>query len=1250
MPVSLDTPLVFSNFANANGLQLNGNASLVNNTLQLTPNLGGQRGSAFTSSAYTVDANTSFQSQFQFRLGGGTNGADGFAFVLQNAGSGARGLGSGGGGVGYGGLGNSLAIQFDTYQNSISDPNGNHISILTNGDFNNSYTDQVVDLDLNSGEAINAWVEYNGGNNRLTVSLSNTAVKPATVALSTTIDLAAYVGSQAYVGFTAGTGGRSNSQSIENWTFGPGTMTPDGGTGPVVGTGTGLRGEYFDTIDFTDLKVTRVDPTLNFNWGNGSPDATVGADTFSVRWTGQVEAQYDELYNFYTTSDDGVRLFVDGQLIIDNFVDQGPTTRSGQFQMAKGTKYDLRVEYYDRFGNAGSKLEWSSASQFRQVIPKSQLYAAIGSETNGTGDGLKGEYFDNRDFTTPVLSRVDRTVNFEWGLGSPDARIAPDTFSVRWTGQVQPRYNDTYTFFTTTDDGVRVTVDGQVIIDRLVNQPPTTINSRGIALRAGERYNIAVEYYENGGGASAKLGWFSRSQAQEIVPQSQLYSTVPLNGGIIRLDTNSYEVREADGTARIKLVRENGSEGVATVTYRTVQDSATDGTDYTGTQTGLATFNDGQTTAFIDVPLLNDSLAEGSEIFGVSLGSGIGAGVGLIRTANVTIVDDDAKATYTIAQPEYSAPEADGKAIIEVKRGGSTVGAGSVRLKTTDGTAVAGSDYTAIDQVITFVDGQSTQTVEITLIRDGLGERNETLNLALSEPTAGIIGSQNTALLNVLDSDPGSFDRKKLLQGLTTPTAIEWTPDGRYMFILQQDGVLQVADTQDLDANGQYKLKSKPFVDLSAEVNGIRDRGALGLAIDPQFANGRPYVYVLYTYDPPEFGNQDTKNNRPSRLMRIKADGNKGFLEALPLDVGDDAKTPAGENRRIILGRNSNFANTRDGNSTGNANIPASGYVLDAFGNNTRESVADYIAGDSESHSIGDLKFGLDGKLYLSTGDASSYSLTDPRAFRVQDIDNLSGKILRIDPDTGNGFADNPFYNTTKGAVSIYSDAASDLKFNNNVTSNRSKVFSFGLRNPFRFTINPTTGKPYIGDVGYKDWEEINVATPGANHGWAGFEGGDGTNVRTPGYLNVPDSIALFNSPNPITAPIYGFRHQGGGIGDSIGVGPFYKASAFPQIYDGTLFFNNISRGVVSTLTLDANGAVTGTRLFDSGNEVRGITQMKVGPDGNLYYVTLGVPIDSGIKGTGSVSRWQPKIAINSTPPIPTTLPAPEAAPVITTL
>ncbi len=85
------------------------------------------------------------------------------------------------------------------------------------------------------------------------------------------------------------------------------------------GSGTGLRGEYYDNQDFTLLKVTRTDPTVNFDWGNGSPDATIGADTFSVRWSGQVEARYSETYTFYTMSDDGVRLWVNNQQLINNW-------------------------------------------------------------------------------------------------------------------------------------------------------------------------------------------------------------------------------------------------------------------------------------------------------------------------------------------------------------------------------------------------------------------------------------------------------------------------------------------------------------------------------------------------------------------------------------------------------------------------------------------------------------------------------------------------------------------------------------------------------------------------------------------------------------------------------------------------------------------------------------------------------------------------------------------------------------------
>ncbi|MFN2513920.1 MAG: PA14 domain-containing protein [Pyrinomonadaceae bacterium] len=86
----------------------------------------------------------------------------------------------------------------------------------------------------------------------------------------------------------------------------------------------GLTGEYYDNIDFTNLKVTHIDPTVNFDFGEGSPDPSIEPDTFSVRWTGQVQPEFSETYTFYTVSNDGVRLTVNGQVIIDNLTDHAP--------------------------------------------------------------------------------------------------------------------------------------------------------------------------------------------------------------------------------------------------------------------------------------------------------------------------------------------------------------------------------------------------------------------------------------------------------------------------------------------------------------------------------------------------------------------------------------------------------------------------------------------------------------------------------------------------------------------------------------------------------------------------------------------------------------------------------------------------------------------------------------------------------------------------------------------------------------
>ena len=158
------------------------------------------------------------------------------------------------------------------------------------------------------------------------------------------------------------------------------------------------------------------------------------------------------------------------------------------------------------------------------------------------GTGLAAQYFDNRDFTGLKLSRTDAQVNFNWGSGSPASSIGSDTFSVRWTGTLVPHLSESYTFHTSTDDGVRLWIDGKLVIDRLSNQPLTTYSSAPIALTAGKPVAIRVDYFDNTGQAQAKLIWSSKSTPREIVPKSHLYPTSPPpsepppSGNAIRID------------------------------------------------------------------------------------------------------------------------------------------------------------------------------------------------------------------------------------------------------------------------------------------------------------------------------------------------------------------------------------------------------------------------------------------------------------------------------------------------------------------------------------------------------------------------------------------------------------------------------------------------------------------------------------------------------------------------------------------
>ncbi len=146
----------------------------------------------------------------------------------------------------------------------------------------------------------------------------------------------------------------------------------------------------------------------------------------------------------------------------------------------------------------------------------------------GTGDGLLGQYYPGIDIdfatSTPTATRVDPTINFNWNSAGPIAALGNTNYSVRWTGEVQAQFTEPYTFYTDSDDGIQVILNGQTIISDYVLHSPTVDTSATINLVAGQSYTIEVDYFQNSGGAVASLSWSSPSTPEEIIPQSQLYS------------------------------------------------------------------------------------------------------------------------------------------------------------------------------------------------------------------------------------------------------------------------------------------------------------------------------------------------------------------------------------------------------------------------------------------------------------------------------------------------------------------------------------------------------------------------------------------------------------------------------------------------------------------------------------------------------------------------------------------------------
>lgn len=482
---------------------------------------------------------------------------------------------------------------------------------------------------------------------------------------------------------------------------------------PGIGTGNGLLGKYYNGWDFGDLELERVDEVVDFNWGYDSPDPAIQNDQFSVRWQGYIEALSTETYDIYSKASDGLRVWINGERVIDQWYGNSEQITSGEFDFVDGQRYSITVEYNDVAGWAINRLYWHSNNWTGRIIPQSQLYAAESGETFiggagsealigtdnadtivvnsdagepviaqspntptiyrdqpysdsndtltggagidtfrfelainakeriiwkhtdketgivnwqgvagennkvhdhwvdsigddvitdfdrtegdrieiyghtveasiryegnnsiidlvsnqggagahqgdrlgtitvldnllteqditvtknvfygvsetfdpefGEGNGLLGKYYNGMDFRDLELERIDSTIDYNLGYGSPDPNIQNDQFSVRWQGYIEPLTTETYTFSSHANDGMRVWINGEKILDKWGGNAQQ-ITEAEYSFVEGREYAITVDYYDNKGWSISRLYWQSDHWGKKIVPQSQLYA------------------------------------------------------------------------------------------------------------------------------------------------------------------------------------------------------------------------------------------------------------------------------------------------------------------------------------------------------------------------------------------------------------------------------------------------------------------------------------------------------------------------------------------------------------------------------------------------------------------------------------------------------------------------------------------------------------------------------------------------------
>ncbi len=429
---------------------------------------------------------------------------------------------------------------------------------------------------------------------------------------------------------------------------------------------------------------------------------------------------------------------------------------------------------------------------------------------------------------------------------------------------------------------------------------------------------------------------------------------------------------------------------------------------------------------------------------------------------------------------------------------------------------------------------------------------------------------------------PSGFVVENAVSGSTFkyPTGLAFLPDGRFI-VTEEEGKAWMVVNGVRQANEVWNA--------TGEILSNGDRGLLGVAVDPKYFVNH-FVYFLYSVDPDSNGVDDNPNGF-SRLARYT------------MRTTGDTNTVDPASRTILIG-----VDWRHGK-------------LDA----------------GLSHSIGSLRWGRDGSLLVSAGEGADFDTvdagglqpaafgptrTDPNedigAFRAQDVTNICGKILRINPANGHGYASNPF------ADGDLSDA-------------RSRVWEYGMRNPYRFTVRPGTGSTdtsaanpgslYIGDVGWGSYEELNVAPAGGrNFGWPCNEGFDPQpryTLANPSH-NGCGSVGTATNPSSWSKPVASWHHSQSGLsvppgttGSAIVAGAFYTDSLYPGAWRNRLFIADFVEEWIQVATFSNNDHFIGLTTFGTGMGAP-VSIDRSPIDGNLYYASISTGEVRRIRWTGA--------------------------------